>query len=117
MDGGEWPLAFGPQEWGYRVHCPRSPSGIAVVGDSATFATAGQGRIGEIVPIDDGVRVRVLGPGETITITGTAPAPVTATVRTATASAEANVVTGAGGRFDVDVAVGTTGWAVLDVVV
>lgn len=117
VDAGDWPLSYGPQEWGFRVHCPRSPSGIAVVGDPNVFATAGRGRIHDITTIDGGVRLRVLGAGETVTITGIAPSPVTATARTTSDNGTLEVVAHEGGRFEVDVEVGPLGWTVLELTV
>lgn len=117
VEGGEWPLAYGPQEWAYRVHCPRSPSGIAVVGDPALFATAGQGRVRDVAATARGVRLRVLGAGETVTITGIGPPGIAATAGTTGERSVVEVVAGAGGRFDVEVEIGPLGWTVLELTV
>lgn len=111
---GEWQLSYGPQQWGYRVHCPGTPSGIAVVGDADVFATAGRGRVRDVTATTRGVRLRVLGVGETITITGVAPAEMTATARTTSEARELEVVRSDGGRFDCSVDVGPPGWAFVD---
>jgi hypothetical protein len=111
---GEWQLSYGPQQWGYRVHCPRTPSGIAVVGDADVFATAGRGRVRDVTATERGVRLRVLGAGETITITGVAPVEVTATARTTSDACELEVVRRDGDRFDCSVDIGPIGWAIVD---
>jgi hypothetical protein len=110
----DWSLSYGPQEWGYRVHCPRAPSGIAVVGDADVFATAGRGRIRDIAPTAGGVRLRVLGGGETVTILGVAPREVTATARWAGEQRALEVVRSDRGRFACQVEVGPHGWTILD---
>ena len=114
VDAEPWALSYGPQAWGYRVHCPRTPSGIAVIGDPTVFATVGRGRIRDVTPIEGGVRLRVLGPGETVTVAGVAPSTVSAIARTTAGSRPLEVVGGSGGRFDVDVEVGPQGWTQLE---
>jgi hypothetical protein len=114
VESPDWSLAYGPLAWGYRVLCPRTPSGIAVVGDPDVFATAGRGRIHDVrsTPDGRGVRLRVLGAGERVRIVGTAPGAVTATT---TGDGRAlDVVRGDGGRFDVGVDVGPLGWSTVE---
>jgi hypothetical protein len=114
VDAGPWPLAYGPEEWGYRVLCPRTGSGLAVVGDPDVFATAGRGRVHDVTEVEGGVRLRVLGAGEAVTIAGTAASTVTATTRTTGDVEPAEVRTAPDGSFEVDVVIGPLGWAVLD---
>ena len=114
VDDEPWELSYGPQAWGYRVHCPRTPSGIAVIGDLTVFATVGRGRVRDIAPIDGGVRLRVLGPGEKVTIAGVAPSTVSAIARTTDGSRSLEVVSSGSGRFDVAVEVGPQGWTQLE---
>jgi hypothetical protein len=117
VDPGVWSLSYGPQEWGYRVLCPRTPSGIAVVGDAAVFATVGRGRVRDITATDRGVRMRVLGAGETVTITGAAPTAVSARARTTGEPRALDVVARPDSCFDVDVDVGPLGWTLLELTV
>ncbi|MEY2457316.1 MAG: hypothetical protein QOK06_2410 [Acidimicrobiaceae bacterium] len=117
VDAGEWSLSYGPQEWGYRVHCPRTPSGIAVIGDPDVFATTGRGRIRDITATAHGVRMRVLGAGETVTIVGSAPAGVSATAGTTGERRAVEVVARADRRFDLELEIGPLGWTLLELTV
>lgn len=48
---------------------PVLPTGLAVIGDTTKFVTAGDARI-EVTATDGGARLVVKGAGETVTITG-----------------------------------------------
>lgn len=70
-DGG-WDVALDFQDWDYRVVCPWL-DGIAVIGDVAKYACAGDRRLSGIARDADGLRFDVLGaPGATVTVTGCA---------------------------------------------
>jgi hypothetical protein len=62
------------EEWAFHVAAPVLSSGIAVIGDTSKFVTAGDARI-EVNEATDGVRIVVKGAGETVTITGWAERP------------------------------------------
>ncbi len=71
-----WDTTLATEEWNYHVVAPVLHCGIAVIGDVSKFVTAGDARI-VVSRLDDGVRVVVLGAGETVRITGwSAAAPV-----------------------------------------
>lgn len=74
-----WPVSLGREGWAYLVLAPVLASGLAVVGDTSRFVTAGDARV-EVRAAAGGVRLIVKGPGETVTITGWAEAPPTADV-------------------------------------
>jgi hypothetical protein len=59
-DGG-WDLSLDSLDWDYRVIAP-IVDGVAVIGDPALYATAGDTRLASI----DGATVTVLGSGETV---------------------------------------------------
>jgi hypothetical protein len=56
----------------------------------------------------------VLGAGERVRLVGTSARPVVAVARDADAAREVSVGSGNGGRFDVDVDVGRSGWVVVE---
>jgi hypothetical protein len=60
-----------------------------------------------------GLRLRVLGAGERVNLVGTAPGDVAATA--VGDGRELAVVRGDGGRFDLEVDVGSTGWSTIEV--
>jgi hypothetical protein len=57
------------------VLAPVLPGGIAVIGDPARYATAGDARLASVEALEDGVRFTVLGAGERVTIVGWADHP------------------------------------------
>lgn len=68
------PITLGREDWEYTVLTPVLDCGIAVIGDVTKFVTAGDARL-RVSPIDDGVRLTVLGAGEEVVITGWAETP------------------------------------------
>ena len=66
---GRWPVSLAREEWAYLVLAPVLRPGLAVIGDTSKFVTAGDART-EISVIDGGVRMVVKGAGETVTVTG-----------------------------------------------
>jgi len=65
-----------PAGWDYRVLAPVLAGGIAVVGDPALYACAGDARIADVDVVDDEVVVTVLGAGERVRLVGWARTPV-----------------------------------------
>jgi hypothetical protein len=102
------------KDWDYRVLAPVLLDNIAIIGDAALYATAGDTRIGDVT-IDapgDGVTAVVLGAGETVTLTGWARGPLRATAWSpATGAAELPLAHNlADGRWTVTLDVGAGGW-------
>jgi hypothetical protein len=66
-----------PSDWDLRVLCPWLPAGLAVFGDTALYATAGDRRLDGLRATACGFTVDVLGaPGECVRITGCSQAPL-----------------------------------------
>jgi len=75
--GGGWGGSLAWQDWDYTVLCPLLPGEVAVFGDVARYATAGDRRIAALRPADGGVRFDVLGvPGTTAEIWGWSARPL-----------------------------------------
>ena len=71
---GSWTCTLEREEWDFRVVAPLLPSGIAVIGDTSTFVTAGDARV-EVSATERGARVVVKGAGERVTVTGWSTRP------------------------------------------
>jgi hypothetical protein len=71
-----WPVKLPQEGWAYLVLAPVLASGLAVIGDTSKFVTAGDARL-EVTATATGARLVVKGAGETVTVTGWAEtAPV-----------------------------------------
>ena len=69
--GAGWSLELAPRAFDFRVLAPLAHGELAVFGDVAMFATAGDRRIRDLRASARGVAFDVLGaPGERVTITG-----------------------------------------------
>jgi hypothetical protein len=114
---GGYDIALEPAGWDYRVLAPMLPGGIAVIGDPALYACAGDARIADVVSDDDvgGVTVTVLGANERMHVVGYCESPITA--RAWTPSGGANVVhhDTTGSLWDVELAIGDAGWVKLHI--
>ena len=75
---GAFEIALEPAGWDYRVLAPVLPGGIAVIGDPALYACAGDTRIADVEFDRDGVTVTVLGAGERVRIAGWSEHPIVA---------------------------------------
>jgi hypothetical protein len=77
---GDYEIALEPAGWDYRVLAPVLPGGVAVIGDPALYACAGDSRIADVVSDrdGDGVTVTVLGAGERVRIAGWSERPISA---------------------------------------
>ncbi len=64
-----WPVSLPKEGWTYLVLAPVLPAGLAVIGDTSKFVSAGDARL-EVTATDAGARLLVKGAGETVTITG-----------------------------------------------
>ncbi len=64
-----WPVDLPKEGWTYLVLAPVLVSGLAVIGDTAKFVTAGDARV-EVTATDTGARLVVKGAGEEVTVTG-----------------------------------------------
>jgi len=110
-DGG-YDLALEATGWDYRVVAPVLPGAIAVLGDPALYACAGDRRVANVEVMADGLHVTVLGAGETVRVAGWSEGPLAATQWSAMSGATdlpvtRNVTTGA---WNVDVVIGDAGW-------
>jgi hypothetical protein len=106
-----WDATLGREDWALWVVAPVLRCGLAVVGDTSKFVTAGDARIVVDVLHDDvadGVRLTVLGAGESVTITGWA----SAAPRSDDATVRFDAMTGV---WTVTVHVPDRGWATVDV--
>jgi len=73
--GASVPVTLEREAWTYLVLAPLLCGGrLAVVGDAATFTTAGDARV-EVTEVSGGADLTVKGAGETVTITGWAASP------------------------------------------
>ncbi|MEX0846996.1 MAG: hypothetical protein WD023_04385 [Ilumatobacteraceae bacterium] len=71
-----WSTTLAQEEWTFHVAAPLLSCGIAVIGDTSKFVTAGDARI-EVSEHGDSVQLVVKGAAETVTITGWSERPPT----------------------------------------
>jgi hypothetical protein len=117
-DGG-FDVDLEHRDWDYRILAPVLLDKLALIGDTALYATAGDSRIANVT-IDasgDGVTATVLGADETVTITGWARQPIAATAWTpASGSGELAVDQGSvDGAWRVSLRIGSRGWTNLHI--
>ena len=110
---GAYEVDLETQGWDYRIAAPVLAGDIAVVGDPALYASAGDARIADVVVDRDEVVVTVLGAHERISLAGWSRTPISATVWSpATGAAEPVPTRDDGtGLWELAVTVGATGWA------
>ncbi len=113
-DGG-FDVALEPAGWDYRIVAPIVGGGLAVVGDPALYACAGDARVADVAVDErgDGVVVTVLGAGERVNLVGWSRTAVEARSWSA-AGGSADVSTEydpSSGRWDLAVDIGPAGWA------
>ena len=104
---GHWPVSLVSEDWAFLVLAPVLASGVAIVGDTSKFVTAGDARI-EVSEMGGGVRMLVKGAGEVVTLTGWCASPVAI----AGHEPDHDVDTGV---WTVAVAVPSRGWSTVDV--
>jgi len=109
---GAYDVALEPAGWDFRVAAPVLRGRVAVIGDPALYACAGDARIAVVVEHDDEVAVTVLGAGESVTVAGWSQEPVTAKSWSPSAGVQPVAVTreGDSGRFDLVAEIPDAGW-------
>ncbi len=111
-DGGFETPALARADWDYRVVAPVSANGIAVIGDPALYACAGDARVAAVTTGDDETVVTLLGAGEVVRLRGWSRRPVVVRAWSpgyaAGLEVENAVETGA---WHVDVAIAPGGWS------
>jgi hypothetical protein len=115
--GGAYDVALEPAGWDYRVLAPVLPGAIAVIGDPAVYACAGDTRIADVVSLGDGVTLTVLGANERVRIVGWSERPVAidAWAPAAGRSEVASTHDVESRMWETAVDVGAAGWIKLDV--
>jgi hypothetical protein len=112
-DGG-FEVALEPAGWDYRVVAPIIADGLAVVGDPAVYACAGDARVADVAVDErgDGVVVTVLGAGERVRLVGWSRTPVEARSWSAAdgSSEVAPEYDASTGRWELAVDIGSAGW-------
>jgi hypothetical protein len=101
-----------PVGWDFRVAAPVLAGRIAVVGDAALYACAGDARVADVAVQDGAVVVTVLGAGERVTLTGWSEVPIVARAWTAASGPRPLAVSRdeGTGRWDATVEVPDAGW-------
>jgi hypothetical protein len=115
-DGG-YDVVLDAAGWDYRIVAPVFGDGLAVIGDPALYACAGDTRIAAVVADDDGVTVTVLGADERVRVVGWSAAPISARGWSPAAGAfdAAPVFDAATGRWEITLRIGGAGWVKVDI--
>ena len=110
---GAYEVALDSAGWDYRVLAPVLAGGIAVIGDPALYACAGDARLADVAVDSGGVVVTVLGANERVRITGWSEHPVLASSWSPAQGSRdlACARDAASGKWDVELEVGPAGWA------
>jgi hypothetical protein len=109
-DGG-YEVELDAAGWDYRVLAPVLPGGIAVIGDPALYASAGDARVAEVTADEAGVTVTVLGANERVRIAGWSEHPIAASSWSTDDRAGVAVARdGATGKWEVAAHIGDSGW-------
>jgi hypothetical protein len=116
---GTYDVALEPAGWDYRVLAPILPGGIAVIGDPALYACAGDSRVADVVADrhGEGVAVTVLGANERVHVVGWSERPISASAWTpATGTSEvASRYVARSNSWELALDVGAAGWAKLQI--
>jgi hypothetical protein len=115
---GTYEIALEPAGWDYRVLAPIFPGGIAVIGDPALYACAGDARIADVVVRDAGeLAVTVLGAGERVGLVGWSRSPISARAWSPATgwSAVSSSHDATSGTWRLALDVGAGGWAKLHI--
>jgi hypothetical protein len=114
---GAYDVALETAEWDYRVLAPVLPGDIAVIGDPALYACAGDSRVADVVVEPDGsiVTVTLLGANERVHLVGWSRQPISARAWAPSTGASEITTThdAATGMWELAVDVGPVGWATL----
>jgi hypothetical protein len=110
---GAYDIALEPAGWDFRVAAPVLPGRVAVVGDPALYACAGDTRVADVATHDGEIVVTILGAGERVTVAGWSEAPITAHAWSSAAGARPLEVSrdDRTGRWYLIVDVPGAGWA------
>lgn len=106
-------VALDSADWDYRVLAPVLRGGIAVIGDPALYACAGDSRIADVAIEADSIAVTVLGADERVRLIGWSQSPIRAQAWSpATGSTELDSSHDAQtGLWELELAIGAAGWA------
>jgi hypothetical protein len=98
--------------WDYRVVAPVLPGDIAVIGDPALYACAGDARLADVVSDGDEVVVTVLGLDEEVRLVGWSRHPISVRVWSPSAGVSEVVAIrdDATGKWEVGLDVGRSAW-------
>ncbi|MDQ1466708.1 MAG: hypothetical protein QOH10_1123 [Actinomycetota bacterium] len=110
---GEYDVELAPAGWDYRIVAPVLGGGIAVIGDAALYACAGDTRIADVaIGADDSAVVTVLGANERVRLTGWSAAPISAFAWSPASGATpvASTHDAGSGVWELIVAIGDAGW-------
>jgi hypothetical protein len=111
-----WEVELEPLAWDYRILCPILPGDIAVVGDTARYAAAGDARLRDVRPSRTGVAFEALGaPGERFEITGWSARPPRAARAQDPTGAQSLEVRYHDGLFHLALTLGDRGWLRVEV--
>jgi hypothetical protein len=104
-------FALAPGEWSLQQIAPLLPAGLAVFGDPALYASAGDRRLRDLRATADGAALELLGaPGEAPELCGASLHPLDATLAIgASDERRVPVPVGAGGAFSLRVPIGARG--------
>jgi hypothetical protein len=104
-------VALDPAGWDYRVVAPVLANDVAVIGDPAVYATAGDARIAGVAIEHGDVVVTVVGANERVRVTGWSARPLAARAwAPSTGSQTLAVQHDAAGRWELTVDVPAPGW-------
>lgn len=105
-------VALEPAGWAFRVAAPVLSGRVAVLGDPALYACAGDARVADVVEEDGATVVTVLGAGERVVVAGWSENEIVARAWT-TDGARSPAVTrdDATGRWETAIVVPDAGWA------
>ena len=114
---GAYDIALESAEWDYRVLAPVLPGDIAVIGDPALYACAGDSRVADVVvePDGAGVTVTLLGANERVHVVGWSRQPIAARAWAPSTGASEISTThdAATGMWALALDIGAVGWATL----
>jgi hypothetical protein len=110
---GAYAVELEPAGWDYRVVAPVLSVGIAVIGDPAVYACAGDTRLADVAVDGREVVVTVLGAGERVHLVGWSRSPIAAHAWSPAAGASevATSYDGGSGQWGLAVEIGDAGWA------
>jgi hypothetical protein len=110
-DGAFETAPLGRADWDYRVVAPVHDNGIAVFGDTALYACAGDSRVAAVTAGPDETVVTLLGAGERVQLRGWSRRPVGARTWSPGLAVDPEVTNDPEtGAWSVDVVIAVGGW-------